>query len=107
MTKRGRPRKKHDDKMRVITISISPLQFQIIDKLCETNDVSRSELMRGLIESAGTLELGIVGGVNDHIMPVQMFRLPKTGGRVCNPHSPKGFCKNSRCEALYKKEGLL
>lgn len=104
---RGRPQKDHNDKMRTVTISITPLQFQILNKLSEKNKVSRSEMVRAMIEGAGYLELGVVGGVHEHIMPVQSYRLPKTGGFVCNPHSIKGMCQNSACEALYKKEGLL
>lgn len=107
ITKRGRPRKKHEDKMRVITISISPLQFQIIEKLCDKNEVTRSEMIRALIEGAGYLELGVVGGVHPHAMMNQNYVLPKTKIKACNPYSKRGFCLNSACQAAYKKEGLV
>jgi hypothetical protein len=107
MANRGRPRKANDDKKRVISISITPLQLNILEHLCQRNDVTRSEMVRAMIEGAGYLELGVVGGVQPHIMPVQTYILPQTGFAVCNPYSPKGFCENDECQGKYQKEGLI
>lgn len=104
---RGRPRKGNDEKKRVVSISISPLQLQILEALCERNNVTRSEMMRALIDGAGYLELGVVGGVQPHIMPVQTYVLKHTGLLACNPHSKKGYCQHSQCQAAYEKEGLI
>jgi len=104
---RGRPRKPHDQKLRVVSVSITPLQVQILEQLCTRNDVSRSEMIRALIEGAGYLELGVVGGVHPHIQMKQNYTLQKSGLQACNPHSKRGECLNSACQAAYKKERAL
>lgn len=106
MSNRGRPRLSHDEKKRTVSISITPLQIQILDQLCIMNDLSRSEVLRGLIEGAGFLELGVVGKVEPHLGN-QKYKFPKTGLVACNPFSLKGVCQNSACQAVYKKEGAL
>jgi len=107
MANRGRPRKDNADKLRTVSISVTPLQLQILEQICTMNDMSRSEVLRGLIEGAGYLECGIVGGVEPHLLQYQKYKLKKTGLMVCNPYTGKGFCKSSACEAAYKKEGLI
>ena len=104
---RGRPRKDHSEKLRVVSVSITPLQVQILEHLCQRNDVSRSEMVRALIEGAGYLELGVVGGVHPHISMKQNYTLQKSGLQACNPHSKRGMCLNSACQAAYKKEREL
>lgn len=106
MANRGRPRKDNADKLRTVSISVTPLQLQILEQICTMNDLSRSEVLRGLIEGAGYLECGIVGGVEPHLGN-QGYKLKKSGLVTCNPHLLKGRCKNSACEAAYKKEGLV
>ena len=103
----GRPRKKHDVKKRVVSISITPLQIQILEELCVRNNVSRSEMIRALIEGAGFLELGVVGDVHPHIMLSQGYTLKETGSKVCNPYSKRGYCLNDECQGKYIKEGLI
>lgn len=103
---RGRPRKGNNEKKRVVSISISPLQLNILEALCERNNVTRSEMIRALIDGAGYLELGVVGGVHPHIGG-QRYLLKESGLYACNPYHLKGMCQNSACEAAYKKEGLI
>lgn len=96
----------NDEKKRTVSISITPFQLQILDQLCKMNDLSRSEVLRGLIEGAGFLELGVVGKVEPHLGS-QKFKMPKSGLMACNPYSLKGECQNSACQAVYAKERRL
>ena len=107
MANRGRPRKANDEKNRTISISVTPLQLQILEQISKMNDLSRSEVLRGLIEGAGFLECGIVGGVEPHLQQHQKYKLEKTKLMVCNPYTGKGFCQSSACQAAYKKEGVI
>ena len=103
---RGRPIVPDEKKHRTVSISISPLQLQILNELCKMNDLSRSEVLRGLIEGAGFLEAGIIGGVEDHLGN-QKYKMPKSGLMACNPYSLKGECQNDACQAVYSKERRL
>lgn len=96
----------NEQKKRTISISITPLQLQILEQICKMNDLTRSEVLRGLIEGAGYLECGIIGGVEPH-NGNQNYKLKKSGLMACNPYSLKGRCKNSACEAAYRKEGIV
>jgi len=96
----------NDEKKRTVSISITPFQLQILDQLCKMNDLSRSEVLRGLIEGAGFLELGVLGKVEPHLGS-QKFKMPKSGLMACNPYSLKGECQNDACQAVYSKERRL
>ena len=116
----GRPRKPNLEKKRTISISITPLEMQILDTLCLQNDVSRSALISKMIEAAGFLELGVTGATKEHIGTPRPLRVAigsrpdgTTNWRVgvkslaCSPYGLEGKCQNDACQAAYEKEGVL
>jgi len=105
MKHKGRPALPDEKKKRSVSISITPLNLQILRKICEEDGSSRSEAIGKLIENSGYLELGITGGIAEHILPWQKYKLKKTGIMVCNPYN-KGPCSHPSCERGYTLEGL-
>ena len=116
----GRPRKPNLEKKRTISISITPLEMQILDTLCLQNDVSRSALLSKMIEAAGFLELGVTGATKEHIgtpRPLRVRKVMPNGQmgqwvvkskiKACNPYGLEGKCQNDACQAAYKKEGVV
>jgi hypothetical protein len=110
----GRPRKPNLEKKRTISISITPLEMQILDTVCVQNDVSRSALITSMIEAAGFLELGVTGATKEHIGTPRPLRTKQMGTwRVfpktlaCNPYGLEGECQNDACQAAYRKEGVV
>ena len=116
----GRPILADNIKKRSVSISLTPYHVQLLKKLCDQNEVSRSKMIGILIETTGYLELGVDGMVEPHISTPAPLRTRKAYANgqfgkwtinpkilVCNPHSLKGLCQNSACHAVYKKEGLI
>jgi metal-responsive CopG/Arc/MetJ family transcriptional regulator len=105
---KGRPIKPDKDKKKAVSISISPFELEILNNIAAMDNISRSEVISALIQSAGFLKAGIIDGheTKPHIGN-QKYKLRKTGLYACNPHSLKGMCQHSACEAAYRKEGLL
>ena len=104
---RGRPRKKDLVKNKTISISVTPLQLQILDIMSVEENCSRSELIRAFIDKNAKDDFGITGGVNKHASPNQGFVLRKSGLKACNPYIMSGMCQNSVCQAKYAKERAL
>ena len=105
---KGRPIKPDAKKKKAVSISISPFELEILNNIAAMDNISRSEVISGLIQSAGFLKAGIIDGheTKPHIGH-QKYKLKKSGLYACNPHSLKGVCKHSACEAAYRQEGLL
>ena len=116
----GRPRKPNLEKKRTISISITPLEMQILDTLCVQNNVSRSALITSMIEAAGFLELGVTGATKEHIGTPRPLRVaigmkadntPKwrvcLTTLACSPYGESGECQNDACQAAYRKEGVV
>jgi len=104
---KGRPIKPDAKKKKAVSISISLFELEILNNIAAMDGISRSEVIRGLIQTAGFLKAGIIDGHESkpHI-GVQKYRLKKTGLYTCNPHLSKGMCQHSACEAAYRAEGL-
>ena len=115
--KTGRPILADDKKKRSTSISLTPLQLQLLDKLVDDRQFgvirwTRSKMIGALIEEHSRDILGVVGGVEKHTGNGHYtIRNLRTGEerpiKACNPHSIKGMCENSACQAVYKKEGWL
>jgi len=116
----GRPISADNIKKRSVSISLTPYHLQVLGHLCDKNEVSRSKMIGVLVETAGYLELGANGMVQPHMGTPSPLRTRKAYANgqygkwvlnpkilVCNPHSVKGLCQNSACQAIYKKEGLI
>jgi len=99
----GRPIKPDDKKKKVVSISLDPLHLSLLDQLAAFDDVTRSQMVRALIEGAGILGGFQVG--NEEHKGNQDYKFP-SGRRACNPHLLRGRCQNSACEATYRQEGL-
>lgn len=110
MGRKGRPRKADKDKRKAVTISISHFECEVIDAIATMDDISRSEVVSALIQTAGFLKAGILEGntIKMHIQDNQRFKLPKTGLMVCNPYRKDGkVCQNQACQSAYVAEGIL
>jgi len=115
----GRPILPDVKKKRSVSISLTPYHLQILAKLCVKHEKSRSHMIGALVEAAGYLELG-AAHQEEHTGTPSPLRTRKAYANgqfgkwkvnpkilVCNPHSIKGVCQNSVCQAIYKKEGLI
>ena len=103
----GRPIKPDSKKKKAVSISISPFELEILNNIAAMDNISRSEVISGLIASAGFLKAGIIDGhqTTPH-KGTQGYKLPKSGLYACNPYLLKGRCEHSACEAAYRQEGL-
>lgn len=97
----GRPITPDDKKKKVVSISLDPLHLSLLDQMAAFDNVTRSQLVRALIEGAGILG-GYQIGSEAHA-GTQNYKFA-SGRRACNPHLLKGRCQNSACEAVYAKE---
>ena len=108
-SRRGRPTKPDNEKKRSVSISLTRVQLEILDTIANRDEISRSDVLRELIEGAGYTRAGILQAneTNGHRSKYQNWIGPKTGLKACNPHNVSGKCKNVACQAVYSKEGLL
>jgi hypothetical protein len=109
-------------KKRVGSISMTPLNWQILTALALDQKISRSKMVEILVSEAG-LKLGIQGGVEPHIGSPEILKRfgehvddwgitrvdgwYETASVACNPYTLKGRCQNPVCQAAYKKEGVV
>jgi len=108
-------------KKRVGSISMKPLNWQILSALAADRKVSRSAMVESLVAKAG-LDLGIQGGSEPHISAPESLKVHgkyvddwgidrhgwhETETLACNPYTLKGRCQNPVCQAAYKKEGVV
>jgi len=105
---KGRPIKPDAKKKKAVSISLSPFEVEILNNIAAMDNISRSEVVSALIETAGFLKAGIIDGheTKPHVGN-QKYRLKNSGLYACNPHSLKGMCEHSACQAAYRTEGLL
>ena len=103
----GRPIKPDAKKKKAVSISITPFELEILNNLAAMDNISRSEVISGLISSAGFLQAGIIDGheTKEH-KGNQGYQLPKSRLYACNPYLLKGRCEHPACETAYLKEGL-
>lgn len=108
-------------KKRVGSISMKPLNWQILGVLAADRKISRSAMVESLVALAGA-RLGIQGEVQPHISEPEILRVNgkyvddwgisqegwhNTETIACNPYTLKGRCQNAVCQAAYKKEGVI
>ena len=100
----------------VSSFTLSPISLVMLDNLAEhmTQDsekmLTRSKVVDLLIQNAANQELGL--SATEKHLGNQKWRIYIGNHRyrrlkACNPHSVKGMCKNSGCQAIYAKEGLI
>ena len=106
--KTGRPIVPDAKKKKAVSISISLFELEILNNIAAMDGISRSEVISGLIQSAGFLKAGIIDGheTKPHL-GYQKYKLKKSGLYACNPHLLKGLCQHSACQAAYRQEGLI
>ena len=100
----GRPKKPDEEKKRVVSVSMDRVDIVILDAMCDHLDVTRSQMMRKLIQDAGLQDHGIVG--SEKHAGYQNYTLKKTGLKACNPYLSSGRCQHSACQHAYRQEGL-
>jgi hypothetical protein len=101
----------------VSSFTLSPISLVMLDNLAEHLSVdtqttlSRSKVVDLLIQNAANRELGLTA-TEKHTSNYRRWKIYIGKNRyrelkACNPHSVKGLCQNSACQAVYEKEGLL
>jgi len=100
----------------VSSFTLSPISLVMLDNLAEHMSVdtqttlTRSKVVDLLIQNAANRDLGL--SATEKHTGSKRWKIYIGNNRyrelkACNPHSLKGMCKNSACQAVYKKEGLI
>ena len=100
----------------VSSFTLSPIALVMLDNLAEhlsadtQTTLSRSKVVDLLIQNAAHRELGL-SATEKHTAnrkwKIYLGNRRYRELKACNPHHKDGMCKNSACQAVYEKEGLI